>query len=95
MWLSCSSLRGYWGAAAPRFLAAFHQFCVVAVQALGYSGHVRLDIHYLQPGVRSLGQASAFILLPSASFPWDVTVGGSCMSPRFEMLSVLFPGNIG
>ena len=43
----------------------------------------------------TLGQASAFVLLPSASFPWDVTVGGSCMSPRFEMLSVLFPGNIG
>ena len=30
-----------------------------------------------------------------ASFPWDVKVGGSCMSPRFEMLSALFPGNIG
>ena len=42
-----------------------------------------------------LGQASTFVLLPSAAFPWDVTVGGSCMSPRFEMLSVLFPGNIG
>ena len=95
MWLSRSSLRGYLGAAAPRFLAAFHQFCVVAVQALGCPGPVRLDIHYLRPGVWSLGQASAFVLLPSASFPWDVTVGGSCMSPRFEMLSVLFPGNIG
>ena len=29
------------------------------------------------------------------SFPWDVMVGGLCMSPRSEMLSVLFPGNIG
>ena len=45
--------------------------------------------------VLGLGWASAFVLLPSASFPWDVTVGGSCMSPRFERLSVLFPGNIG
>ena len=26
MWLSRSSLRGYLGAAAPRFRAAFHQF---------------------------------------------------------------------
>ena len=35
MWLSCSSLRGYYlGAVAPRFLAAFHRFCVVARQAL-------------------------------------------------------------
>ena len=49
----------------------------------------------LRPGVWSLGQASAFVLLPSASFPWDVMVRGSCMSPHFEMLSVLFPGNIG
>ena len=94
MWLSRSSLRGYLGAAAPRFLAAFHRLCVVAVQALGCPGPVRLDIHYLRPGVWSLGPASAFVLLPSASFPWEVTVGGSCMSPRFEMLSVLFPGNI-
>ena len=90
-----SSLLGYLGAAAPRFLAAFHQFCVVAVQALGCPGPIRLDIHYLRPGVWSLGQASAFVLLPSASFLWDVTVGGSCMSPRFEMMYVLFPGNIG
>ena len=95
MWLSSFSLRGYLGAAAPRFLAAFHRFCVVAVQALGCPGPVRLDIHYSRPGVWSLGQASAFVLLPSASFPWDVMVGGSFMSPRFEMLSVLFPGNIG
>ena len=94
MWLSRSSLRGYLGAAAPRFLAAFHQFCWVAVQALGCPGPVHLDIHYLRPGVWSLGQASAFVLLPSAAFPWVVTVGGSCMSPHFEM-SVLFPGNIG
>ena len=36
-----------------------------------------------------------FVLLPSAAFPWDVTVGGSGMSPHFELLSVLFPENIG
>ena len=45
MWLSCSSLRGcYFGAVAPRFLAAFHQFCVVAVQALVLPGPALLDI---------------------------------------------------
>ena len=94
MWLLRSSLRGSLGAVAPRFLAAFHRFCVVAAQALVCPGPVRLDIHYLRPGVWSLGQASAFVFLPSAAFPWDVTVGDSCMSPRFEM-SVLFPGNVG
>ena len=95
MWLSRSSLLGYLGAAAPRFLAAFHRFCVVTVQALVCPGPVRLDIHCLRPGVWSSGQAYTLVLLPSASFPWGVTVGVSCMSPRFEMLSVLFPGNIG
>ena len=90
MGVSCSSLRGYLGAATPRFLAAFHRFCVVAVQALVCPWPVRLDIHYFRPGVWSLGQASAFVLLPSASFPWDVMVRGLCMSPRFEMLSVFF-----
>ena len=93
VWLSRSYLRGYLGATAPRLLASLHWFCVVAVQALVCPGPVCLDIHFLRPGVWSLGQPSAFVLLPS--FPWDVTVGGSCMSPRFEMLSVLFPGNIG
>ena len=35
MWLSCSSLRGYYlGAVAPWFLAAFHRFCMVAKRAL-------------------------------------------------------------
>ena len=43
----------------------------------------------------SSGQASSFVLLSSAAFPWDVTVGGSCMSPHFELLSVLLTGNIG
>ena len=95
VWLLRSYLRGYLGAAAPRLLASFHWFCVVAVQARVCPGFVRLDIHFLRPGVWSLGQLSAFVLLPSTSFPWDVTVRGSCMSPLFVMLSVLFPGNIG
>ena len=51
--------------------------------------------HCLQPGFWSLGQASSFVLLPSTAFLWDVSVGGSGMSTLFEMLSALFPGNIG
>ena len=95
VWLSLSSLRDYLGPVAPRFLTTFHRFCVVAAQALVCSGPVRLDIHFLRPGIWPLGQASSFVLLPSAAFPWGVAVGGVCMSPRFRMLSVLFPGNIG
>ena len=37
----------------------------------------------------------AICCLPSVAFPWVGPVGGSCMSPHSEMLSVLFPGNIG
>ena len=95
VWLSRSSLQDYLGPVAPRFLAAFHRFCVVAAQALVCPRLVCLDIHYLRPGVWSLGQASSLVLLPSATFPWNVTVGGVCMSPLFRMLFVLFPGNIG
>ena len=62
--------------------------------ALVCPGPVRLDIHFLRPGVWSLCQASAFVLLTSASFPWEVTVGSSSKSPCFEMF-VLFPGYIG
>ena len=47
VWLSRSSLRGYLGAVAPRFLAAFHRFSVVAAQALVYPGPARLDISLL------------------------------------------------
>ena len=43
----------------------------------------------LTTGSLALGPAFAFVHLPSTSFPWGVTVGGSCMSPRSEMLSVL------
>ena len=96
VWLSCSSLQGYYlGAVATRFLTSFHWFCVVAAQALVCPGPARLDISLLTSWVWSLGQASSLVRLPSAAFPWDVTVAGSCMSPHFEMLCVLFPGNIG
>ena len=48
MGLSRSSLRGcYLGAVALRSLAAFHRFCVVAVQALALPGPARLDISLL------------------------------------------------
>ena len=39
--------RGCLGAVAPRFLAAFHQFCVVVAQALVCPGPARLDISLL------------------------------------------------
>ena len=45
--------------------------------------------HCLRLGDWSLGLASSSVFLPSAAFPWDGTVGGSCMSPHFEMMSVL------
>ena len=48
MWLLHSFLRGYYlGAVAPRFLAAFPRFCVVAKQALVWPGPARLEISLL------------------------------------------------
>ena len=47
LWLSRSSFRGYFGAGAPQFLAAFHQFCVVAVPTLVLPGPACLDISLL------------------------------------------------
>ena len=45
----------YLGAVAPRFLAAFHQSCVVAVQALVLPGPARLDISLLTNWRLALG----------------------------------------
>ena len=96
MWRSRSSLRGYClGAVAPWFLAVFHRFCVVAERALGWPGPARLDISLLTTWRLVLGPCFLVRRLPSVAFPWVGLVGGSCMSPHFEMLSVLFPGNIG
>ena len=56
MWHSHSSLWGCClGAVAPRFLAAFHRSCVVAVQALVLPGPVRLDVSLLTNWRLALG----------------------------------------
>ena len=56
MWHSHTSLQCcYLGAVAPRFLAAFHRSCVVAVQALVLPGPARLDISLLTDWKLALG----------------------------------------
>ena len=75
MWLSRSSLRGYLGAGAPRFLAAFHRFCVVAVQALVLPGPARLDISLLTtwrlvPGPCFLVRSPTIRRLPMGCHGW-------------------------
>ena len=45
----------YFGAVAPRFLAAFHRSCVVAVPALVLPGPARLDISLLSNWRLALG----------------------------------------
>ena len=37
-----------------------------------------------------MDHASSLVLLPSAVIPWGVTVGGSCLSPQFEMCLYYF-----
>ena len=61
----------------------------------GLPGPARLDISLLPTWRLVLGPCFLVRRLPSVSFPWVGPVGGSCMSPHFEMLSVLFPGIIG
>ena len=79
MWLSRSSLRGYVGAVAPRFLAAFHRFCVVAAQTLVCPGPACLDISQLttwslvlEPGFRV--HSPTLRRLPMGCHGWGVRV---------------------
>ena len=46
-------------------------------------------------GAWSLGLASSSVACHPSPSHGLARLGGSCMSPHFEMLSVLFPGNIG
>ena len=56
MWHSHTSLRCYYlGAVAPRFLAAFHRSCVVAMRALVLPGPAHLDISLLTDWKLALG----------------------------------------
>ena len=90
-WRSRSSLRGYClGAVILWFLAAFHQFCVVAERALGCTGPARLDISMLTTWRLVLGPCFLIRRLPMGWPGW-----GFGYVSHFEMLSVLFSGNIG
>ena len=80
MWLSRSSLRGYYlEAVAPRFLATFHRFCVVATQALVCPGPARLDISLLTTWSLVLGpgflvRSPTIHRLPMECHGWGVRV---------------------
>ena len=91
MWHSHSSVWGCClGAVAPRFLATFHRSCVVAVQALILPRPARLDISLLPTWRLALGPCFLVGSPTIRRHPWGVTVGGSCMSPQFEMLSTVY-----
>ena len=81
MWRSRLSLRDYYlGAVAPRFLAAFHRFCVVAAQALVWPGPARLDISLLTTWILVLG---AWAGLPrSSAYPPPHSHGMSWLGAR-------------
>ena len=71
MWRSHSSLWGYClGAVAPRFLAAFHRFCVVAERALGWPGPARLGISLLTTWRLVLGLCFLVCRLPMGWPGW-------------------------
>ena len=96
VWRSRSSLRGFcFGAVVPWFLATFYWFC-------GWRSGTWVDpvllawtYHCFRLGDWSLGLASSSVACHPSPSHGLARLGGSCMSPHFEMLSVLFPGNIG
>ena len=92
MWLSRFSLRGYLGAVAPRSLPPV--LCGSGAGP-GLSRARSLRHSLLTSGSLVLGPGFRVHFPTLRRLPWSVTVGGSCMSPRFEMLSVFFLGKIG
>ena len=68
---------------------------VVAVQALGCPVLLAWTYHCFSLGAWSLGLASSSVACHPSPFHGLARCGGWCMSPLFERLSVLFPGNMG
>ena len=67
----------------------------VAVRDLGCPVLLAWTYHCFRLGAWSLGLASSSVASHPSPSHGLVRLGGSGMSPHFEMLSVLFPGNIG
>ena len=96
MWRSRSSLRGFcFGAVVPWFLATFYRFvgwqCGTCVDPV----LLAWTYHCFLLGAWSLGLASSSVACHPSPSHGLARLGGSCMSPHFAMLSVLFPGNVG
>ena len=68
---------------------------VVAVLVLGCPVLLAWTYHCFSLGAWSLDLASLSVACHPSPFHGLARLGGLCMSPLFEMLSVLFPGNIG
>ena len=68
---------------------------VVAVLVLGCPVLPAWTYHCFSLGAWFLGLASSSVACHPSPFHGLARLGGLCMSPLFEMLSVLFPGNIG
>ena len=68
---------------------------VVAVLVLGCPVLLAWTYHCFSLGAWSLDLASSSVACHPSPSHGLARLGGWCMSPLFEMLSVLFPGNIG
>ena len=68
---------------------------VVAVLVLGCPVLLAWTYHCFSLGAWSLDLASSSVTCHPSPSHGLARLGGLCMSPLFEMLSVLFPGNIG
>ena len=79
----------------PWFLAPFYRSCVWRCGTWVDPVLLAWTYHCFQLGAWSLGLASSSVSCHPSPSHGLARLGGLCMSPLFEMLSVLFPGNIG
>ena len=78
----------------PWFLAPFYRVCSGGAGP-GLPGPAGLDRSLLQSWCLVLGPGFLVCRLPSSPSHGLARLVGLCMSPLFEMVSVLFHGNIG
>ena len=95
VWRLRSPLRGYcFGTLVPWFLAPFYRVCGGGL-VRGCPGLLAWTDHCFSLGARFLDLASSSVACHPSPSHGLARLVGLCMSPLFEMVSVLFHGNMG
>ena len=83
------------GTVVPWFLAPFYRCCGWRCGTWVNPALLAWTYYCFRLGAWSLGLASSAVACHPSPSHGLARLGGSCMSPLFEMFSVLFPGNFG